>query len=142
MITSVIDPVTGNKKKLTAKEQVFAKEFPKDLNATKTAVRAKYSKKSARQLGSETLSKPYMQVAITQVLQELGITNETVMPELAKVLYQDKDLTNKRQSIRDFMQYTGQLIDKKESKSVSISLSAKASDKAGIDELRRTILDQ
>jgi phage terminase small subunit len=43
--------------KLTAKQQAFCEEYLLDLNATQAAVRAGYSAKTARQVGSQNLSK-------------------------------------------------------------------------------------
>ena len=43
---------------LTAKQQRFVDEYLKDLNATQAAIRAGYSKSTARQMGAENLSKP------------------------------------------------------------------------------------
>ena len=51
-------------KKLTPKQNRFVEEYLIDLNATKAAVRAGYSEKTARQIGSENLSKPAIQEAI------------------------------------------------------------------------------
>lgn len=44
--------------KLTAKQQRFCDEYLIDLNATQAAIRAGYSKKTARQIGQENLTKP------------------------------------------------------------------------------------
>lgn len=44
--------------KLTDKQELFAREYLKDLNATQAAIRAGYSEKTARATGSENLSKP------------------------------------------------------------------------------------
>lgn len=44
--------------KLTAKQQRFCDEYLIDLNATQAAIRAGYSKKTARKIGQENLTKP------------------------------------------------------------------------------------
>lgn len=44
-------------KKLTAKQQRFCDEYLIDLNATQAAIRAGYSKKTARVIGQQNLSK-------------------------------------------------------------------------------------
>lgn len=44
--------------KLTDKQELFAREYLKDLNATQAAIRAGYSAKTARSVGSENLTKP------------------------------------------------------------------------------------
>ena len=44
--------------KLNAKQIRFCEEYLIDLNATQAAIRADYSEKTAKQIGSENLSKP------------------------------------------------------------------------------------
>ena len=56
--------------KLTPKQQCFVDEYLIDLNATQAAVRAGYSKNSARQIGDENLSKPVIAAAVAQAMQE------------------------------------------------------------------------
>ena len=56
--------------KLTPKQNRFVEEYLIDLNATKTAVRAGYSEKTARQIGSENLSKPAIQEAIARAKRD------------------------------------------------------------------------
>lgn len=51
---------------LTAKQQRFVDEYLIDLNATQAAVRAGYSPDTARQMGAENLSKPYIQLALAE----------------------------------------------------------------------------
>ena len=48
------------------KQQRFVEEYLIDLNATQAAVRAGYSEKTSRQIGSENLSKPAIQEAIAK----------------------------------------------------------------------------
>jgi len=56
--------------KLTKKQQMFVDEYIIDLNGTQAAIRAGYSKKSARQAGTENLSKPSIREAIDERLAE------------------------------------------------------------------------
>ena len=56
--------------KLTPKQQCFIEEYLIDLSATKAAARAGYSEKTARQIGSENLSKPAIQEAIAEAKRE------------------------------------------------------------------------
>lgn len=49
---------------LTAKQQMFVKEYLVDLNATQAAVRAGYSAKTAGQIGDEILKKPEIAAAV------------------------------------------------------------------------------
>ena len=50
--------------KLTPKQARFIEEYLVDLNATQAAIRAGYSVKTARKIGSENLTKPDIQAAI------------------------------------------------------------------------------
>ena len=54
-------------KKLTEKEKMFCKEYLVDFNAKQSAIRAGYSPNSAKQIGYENLTKPYL----CQYLQQL-----------------------------------------------------------------------
>jgi phage terminase small subunit len=56
---------------LTAKQQRFVDEYLVDLNATQAAIRAGYSKKTARQIAKENLTKPYIKAYIDQQLKKL-----------------------------------------------------------------------
>lgn len=56
--------------KLTDKQELFAREFIKDLNATQAAIRAGYSEKTARAIGCENLTKPDIQQRIAELNQE------------------------------------------------------------------------
>ena len=47
-----------NVKNLTARQERFCREYIIDYNATKAAVRAGYSEKTAYSIGSENLKKP------------------------------------------------------------------------------------
>lgn len=57
--------------KLTAKQRRFIQEYLIDLNATQAAIRAGYSKNSARQVGTENLSKPSIKQAIDERLKQI-----------------------------------------------------------------------
>ena len=54
---------------LTPKQSRFVEEYLVDMNATQAAIRAGYSKKTARQIGDENLSKPVIQKALTEAIQ-------------------------------------------------------------------------
>ncbi len=56
--------------KLTARQERFILEYLVDLNATQAAIRAGYSKNSARQIGQENLSKPVVAAAISAAKRE------------------------------------------------------------------------
>ena len=54
---------------LTAKQEQFIQEYLIDFNATQAAERAGYSKKTARAIGAENLTKPEIQAAIQEQIQ-------------------------------------------------------------------------
>lgn len=64
-----------------------------DCNATKAALRAGYSKKSAHSIGHENLSKPEIADAIGRSREELsekaGVTVERVLQEMGKLAFGD-----------------------------------------------------
>ncbi len=53
--------------KLTDKQKIFCEEYLIDLNATQSAIRAGYSEKTAKQIGTENLAKP----ALAEYIAEL-----------------------------------------------------------------------
>lgn len=61
----------GKIQKLTAKQQRFADEYIISGNLTQSAIKAGYSKSSARQIASENMAKPYIKAYIDEKLQEL-----------------------------------------------------------------------
>jgi phage terminase small subunit len=79
----------NKKPKLTAKQEMFCKEYLIDLNATQAAIRAEYPEKSARQAGSENLSKPYIAEYIQELFDKRSdkteITSEYVITSIKSV---------------------------------------------------------
>ena len=77
-------------KKLTAKQQRFCDEYLIDLNATQAAIRAGYSEKTARQIGTENLSKPsikeYIDGRMAEMEASLVADSKEVMRYLTSVL--------------------------------------------------------
>jgi phage terminase small subunit len=76
------------------------------INATKAAIKAKYSENSARQIGHENLTKPYIQQRIKQIQNELkmklGIDDSKVLSELASLAYWNiQDFIANGNSIKD-----------------------------------------
>jgi len=60
--------IGGRPMKLTDKQAAFCREYLRDLNATQAAIRAGYSKKTARQTGTENLSKPAVSTYISKLM--------------------------------------------------------------------------
>lgn len=57
--------------KLTPKQQKFADYYIETGNATESAIRAGYSKKTAKEMGSENLTKPHISSYIAKHMEKL-----------------------------------------------------------------------
>ena len=73
----------SDEKKLTAKQQVFVSEYLKCFNAAEAARRAGYSEKTARSVGLETLTKPYIKSQIDARLSEIHMSADEALKLLA-----------------------------------------------------------
>ena len=80
--------------KMTAKQQRFCDEYLIDLNATQAAIRAGYSKKTARAIANENLTKPYIDEYIKKRMEEkekeLIADQDEVMKYLTAVMRREK----------------------------------------------------
>ena len=78
---------------MTPKQQRFVDEYLVDLNATQAAIRAGYSKKTARSQACENLTKPDIQSAIAKARLEqqkrTGITADKVLQEAWNIVTAD-----------------------------------------------------
>ena len=76
---------------MTKKQQRFVEEYLIDLNATQAAIRAGYSPDSAKEIGSENLTKPDIAKAVDQAIAErsrrTGVNADRVVRELAKIAF-------------------------------------------------------
>lgn len=90
--------------KLTAKQQMFVKEYLVDLNATQAAKRAGYSAKRADAIGYELLRKPEIAAAVQEAMNErakrVEITGDRVLQEIGKLAFAN---------IQDFYDENGSL---------------------------------
>ena len=80
----------SNKRKLKARETRVLASVAKGNTLTQAAIDGGYSEKSARNYGSELMKKPYMQEALADVLERVGITPERTMREFADIGYGSK----------------------------------------------------
>lgn len=80
-------------KKMTPKQKLFCDEYLVDLNATQAAIRAGYSKKTAKVIGNENLTKPYIQEYIQKNREKLGkkleITKEMILEGYRRLAFYD-----------------------------------------------------
>lgn len=95
---------------MTPKQQRFVEEYLVDLNATQAAIRAGYSAATARQMGSENLSKPDIADAVAAAAakrsEQAGIDAAYVLRQAVKLherCMQEVDpvLDRRGQQIRD-----------------------------------------
>jgi phage terminase small subunit len=82
---------------LNARQQRFVLEYLLDLNATRAAIRAGYSKKTARQQGQRLLTNVDIQHAISEAIEERAertrVEADRVVLELARLgLYDPCDI--------------------------------------------------
>lgn len=87
------EPPPESDPELTDKQQVFVMEYLKDFNATRAALAASYSKKTAYSIGWELLRKPAVQAAIQRhrdtAAAELGLSVQRVIMEYMKIAFAD-----------------------------------------------------
>lgn len=73
-------------RKLTVKQRKFADEYIISGNATQAAIRAGYSKNTARQIGNENLTKPYIKAYIDERMKKLEDSQIAKQEEVLKYL--------------------------------------------------------
>ncbi|MFH1079465.1 MAG: terminase small subunit [Pseudomonadota bacterium] len=92
-ITAQTPLKTNPEPKLKRKQQIFVAEYLVDLDATKAAIRAGYSKKSAYAIGAENLRKPPIKAAIDAEIEkrkaDCGGRAERVIAELELLGFSD-----------------------------------------------------
>lgn len=76
--------------KLTAKQKAFADYYIETGNATEAAIKAGYSKKTAKEVGYENLTKPHLKAYIDERMSEIESKRiakaEEVLQYLTRVL--------------------------------------------------------
>ena len=89
-------------RKLTYKQKRFCKEYAIDFNATQSAIRAGYSKKTAYSQGQRLLKKVEIKNSIRKLenkhTEEVEITVEDILRELKKIAF---DLQSEEVRYRD-----------------------------------------
>jgi phage terminase small subunit len=70
---------------LTRKQQVFIAEYLRDFNATRSAIAAGYSQKTAYSIGQENLNKPEIKQVIDATIAEKSMTANEVLTRLADI---------------------------------------------------------
>lgn len=76
---------------MNARQELFCREYVIDLNATRAAIAAGYSENTARAIGYENLTKPYIRRFVDKLKSErasrLGIKADKVVEELCRLAF-------------------------------------------------------
>ena len=73
--------------KLSPKQKIFCEEYAKTKNATQSAINAGYSEKTAKVIGCENLTKPYIQEYLNELYAEaLGNAPEGTIATLEEIM--------------------------------------------------------
>lgn len=92
---SKVDKPTGKRRltALTARQEMFVREYLVDLNATQAAIRAGYSPRSAEVTGHHLLKNHKVRAAIQTAMEERSqrteITADRVLKEVARIAFFD-----------------------------------------------------
>jgi len=88
------------KTKLSPKQQAFCEEYIITLNATQAAIRAGYSSKTAKQIGCENLSKPYLkeyiEIQLRKKQSSLIATQDEVLSIISEILRENGNKPTER----------------------------------------------
>jgi hypothetical protein len=84
----------GNNGHINERQKLFCEKIVVNPNATRAAIAAEYSMRSASSIGHENLQKPKIQRYINQLRQERNlrtqVTADRVLAELAKITFAEK----------------------------------------------------
>jgi len=81
----------AKKGELPVKQQLFVSEYLKDFNATRAAIDARYSKKTAGAMGHELLKKPKIMAAVSKRIDEIISKNDEKVAQVIRDLQEIKD---------------------------------------------------
>lgn len=87
------EPEIPDDEGLTPKQRIFVMEYLRDFNATRSAMSAGYSKKTAYSIGWELLRKPEIKAIIQrhkdEITNELGLGVQRIIAEYMKIAFTD-----------------------------------------------------
>ena len=93
---------------LTNKQKAFSDRYVIHFNATRAAIEAGYSSNSARSIGCENLTKPYILNYIDNMLLSVGITKHFVLKRLFDIANSDlKMLFHEDGTLKHLHELTG-----------------------------------
>lgn len=124
---------------LNPKQKRFCAEYLKDLNAAQAAIRAKYSKKTARSIGQRLLTNVDIEKEIKSLMKERSertrITQDRVLEELAILAHSNiKNYIEPQQNTKGFVIFKD--IDKISEEEARAIESIKANYKEGRIEFK------
>ena len=89
--------------KLTAKQELFCKEYTIDRNASAAAIRAGYAKASAKEIGCENLTKPHIAERIkaldSPMAKKLEVSREMVLKMMLDIAQDGEAESNRIKAI-------------------------------------------
>lgn len=119
---------------MTPKQQAFCDYYIASGNATEAAIKAGYSEKTARFVGSENLTKPYIKSYIDEHMQKAHTsriaTAEEILEYLSSVVRNTAEQTRERTKAAELLGKRYALFDgeRQESKSGGVSLNIQIED--------------
>lgn len=125
-------------------QELFIQEYIKTGNATNSAIKAGYSKKTARVIGQENLTKPYIKKKINELSQKIACNSIMTAKERQEYLTKlinaaDVKVSDKLKALDILNKMTGEYIQK-----VEVNGELKTEDpfkNLTTDELRKIIFD-
>ena len=130
---------------MTHRQELFIQEYIKTGNATNSAIKAGYSKRTARSIGQENLTKPYIKKRIEELSQKIACNNIMTAKErqeyLTKLINSDYvKVSDKLKALDILNKMTGEYIQKVE---VNGELKTENDPFKNLttDELRKIIFD-
>ena len=129
---------------MTYKQELFIQEYIKTGNATSSAIKAGYSKKTARAIGQENLTKPYIKKRIEELSQKIACNSIMTAKERQEYLTKlinaaDVKVSDKLKALDILNKMTAEYIQK-----VEVNGELKTEDpfkNLTTDELRKIIFD-
>ena len=129
---------------MTHRQELFIQEYIKTGNATSSAIKAGYSKKTARVIGQENLTKPYIKKKINELSQKIACNSIMTAKERQEYLTKlinaaDVKVSDKLKALDILNKMTGEYIQK-----VEVNGELKTEDpfkNLTTDELRKIIFD-
>ena len=92
---------------MTLKQRRFAREYVTDLNATRAAIRAGYSRKGAAVQGARLLRNAKVKAEVERLGKrkdaELGLSNERIMDKIADIAFSTDEETRDRLRALDLL---------------------------------------